>query len=92
MVLAVVLALAPLPVLAWPATSAASAARAAQQSRQAVARQRKDVKRLTQGVAAGEADKRAVAQRLQDKDARIAELKRQLQTLEQGKPPSNGKR
>jgi hypothetical protein len=83
--LAAALALASVPVAARQATGG-PAVRAGQQVRQAVARQRGDVKRLERGVAAGEAGNRAAAQRLQGKDARIAELKRQLQALEHAQP------
>ena len=80
--LAGLLAVAP----SWASTqqpAAASAAKAVQQDEVKVARQRAEVQRLQQDVAAQESGSRAAAQRLKQQDAEIAELQRQLQAAQQ---------
>lgn len=84
---AAVLVLVPLPALARPPAGHTSV----RQARQAVVHERGNVMQLEHGVAAGEADNRAAAQRLSAQNARIAELKAQLQALDRAKPaPAKG--
>ena len=82
--LAVLLAAAPLWArVQQPATVATPVAKAARKNAAAVTRQRTEVQRLQQDVAAQESGSRAAAQRLKQQDAEIAELQRQLQAAQQ---------
>jgi hypothetical protein len=60
------------------------ASKAVHQEAAAVTRQRTEVQRLRHDVAAQESGSQAAAQRLQQQDAEIAELQRQLQAAQQG--------
>ncbi|MEW9570657.1 hypothetical protein ABQJ54_02760 [Rhodanobacter sp. Si-c] len=95
MLLAGVLLAAPLSAQAWqqPAANAARVARAVHKNAAAVDQQRAKVQDLQHDVAAQEAGSRAAAQRLEQQDAEIAELQRQLQAAQQagaGAAPGKG--
>lgn len=76
--LAAMLAAAPLWASTRPPAAAADPARADA----AVARQRAEVQRLQHAVAAQESGSRAAAERLDKKDAEIAELQQQLRAAQ----------
>ncbi|HKR76305.1 MAG TPA: hypothetical protein VJR95_06540 [Rhodanobacter sp.] len=72
-------------------TEAAPVAKAVRKNAAAVTRQRAEVQRLQQDVAAQESGSRSAAQRLKQQDAKIAELQRQLQAAQQaGQPTARG--
>ncbi len=66
-----------------PAGAAARAAKATPQDAATLARQRAEVQRLQHDVAVQESGGRAAAERLKQQDAKIAELQRQLQAVQQ---------
>lgn len=85
LVLASVLATAPLYAQhqQQPATATTQVSRAARKNAAAVARQRAEVQRLQNTVAAQESDSQAAAEKLKQQDAKIAELHRQLLAVQQ---------
>lgn len=80
---AALVAVAPLAPAFASQRAEAPATRAAA-TRAAVSHQRAKVERLEHAVADQEAGSHAATQRLREKDARIAELQRQLQAVQAG--------